>query len=388
MGFFKRIFGKGSETGSETTQGQETTELEPGSGDAGANPAGPRGSRTDPEWSPGQAVDEHLARIYPKKGNLKGWEAATNWRQGGPDRLDFVAPYRLSEPQPHWHYVGIGLTDTQGEVFEEGHCGYGLELSFRLADPAAADPTANPPQWPVQLLQHLARYVADKNTPLRSGDHLSYGGPFTPAGDPANLSELFFLEDPVLGSIDTPGGKITFIQVIGATEQDRDDAHRWNTRALIAAGRPLIPLGLTIPGRPDLRSDLLVAEQITAGLEREGSAADSFFTEHLEIHREGAERILIDTELRIIPELLGALDYRIPFGRHFHMINQQHQTTGFTLYPPGHEHAPATDEVTLQGDSRLNIALSDEVDTELRQILQAGEGLFPMKTLPITWRFR
>ena len=103
--------------------------------------------------------------------------------------------------------------------------GWGFEFSMRVA-PFADDPDSdlgdgnmapNEPFWVISVTQNLAKYV-------HKGKKWFEAYHFIPTNPPLSLLRLStdtklvgvtFAPDPVLGGIDTPNGRVGFLQMVG-----------------------------------------------------------------------------------------------------------------------------------------------------------------------------
>lgn len=202
------------------------------------------------------------------------------------DALDAVAAYRVMEPFSHWHYIGYGLTDLYGDTAptdapaaDTGHAelppsGLGAELTFRLADPGAFDPGSQPPMWPVDLLHNLARWIRHHNAPIVPGDILEFGGPID--GDATTkLVGFLAITDPQLEHRDTPAGHLDFVQLVGATQQDLEDARAWHVQGVVDLFSEVMGLGLTDVTRPSVRELPGCGPRIDAGILQAHEARES-----------------------------------------------------------------------------------------------------------------
>ncbi|XP_005113346.2 suppressor of fused homolog, partial [Aplysia californica] len=200
------------------------------------------------------AIDRACRNLYPEPHNpamisspaIKMWE-------GGVYPLDYVKVFLhagqvgLSVP-PHWHFVTYGLTDLYGDgrvhQFTGRHedSGYGFELTFRLL----AGEGSEPPEWPITLLNNLARYVFNTGVGFREFDHIPWHGPLDrelPGGDinkslpvyrcQSEVNAMLVVEDPELPCLDTPHGQLTFLQVVGITDMEFLYARSWKSRAVV-----------------------------------------------------------------------------------------------------------------------------------------------------------
>lgn len=86
--------------------------------------------------------------------------------------------------------------------------GFGFELTFRLRK--EPDETG-PPTWPAAVMQGLAKYVFQTGNVLCDGDHVSWHCPLD--NSESRIEHMLMMEDPQLGTVNTPFGVVSFIQV-------------------------------------------------------------------------------------------------------------------------------------------------------------------------------
>lgn len=194
-----------------------------------------------PTAPPGlEAIYSACKRSYPDQNNPLQVTALVKYWLGGPDPLDYISMYSnpgdpVKQIPPHWHYVSFGLSDLHGDgrVHDPQQqlqnsdgvptSGFGFELTFRLQkDPK--EPT--PPTWPAALMQALARYVFQSENILCCGDHVSWHAPLD--GSDSRIQHMLMAEDPQLGSINAPFGKVTFIQIVGVCLEELQASQQWN----------------------------------------------------------------------------------------------------------------------------------------------------------------
>ena len=121
----------------------------------------------------------------------------------------------------------------------------GFELTIRTPRVDEA-----PPMWPVNLLLNLAGYVHRNGKVLTPG-HWFDAGPVTDTAD-SDVTGYGFVADIDLEPIDTPHGRVEFLQVVGLRPEElrlwaEDGAEAWLTIA-----RERLPGLLTEPRRPSL----------------------------------------------------------------------------------------------------------------------------------------
>jgi hypothetical protein len=118
-----------------------------------------------PGWA---AIDGALSIAHPGQ-TPHQFTSKTAYDLGGTSPLPAISVYAGDRPA-HWHYVTYGLT----ELFEkssprEDVSGFGFELTFKL--PRAPD-EAQPPVWPLQLLQGIGGYLPRRRHRRRRHRHV------------------------------------------------------------------------------------------------------------------------------------------------------------------------------------------------------------------------
>lgn len=191
-----------------------------------------------PTAPPGlEAIYCACKRTYPDQSNPLQVTALVKYWLGGPDPLDYISMYtNPGDPTrnipPHWHYVSFGLSDLHGDgrvhdLQQQGGdsstSGFGFELTFRLKK----EPTeSSPPTWPAALMQALARYVFQSENILCCGDHVSWHAPLD--ASESRIQHMLMAEDPQLAAINSPFGKVTFIQIVGVCLEELQASQQWN----------------------------------------------------------------------------------------------------------------------------------------------------------------
>lgn len=158
-----------------------------------------------PGWD---AVDSRVRERVP---GLRPEEPA-HWASDGlpgEDGLYGVTAYPAGEV---WLYVTLGLT----ELFEKESdildvSGWGFELTMRVARTAGSEP----PTWPVAALQQLGAYVFSAASPFAEGHRIRTGE--LPISGPEPLIALAFTQDPELGEMQTPHGRVTFLTAVAVS---------------------------------------------------------------------------------------------------------------------------------------------------------------------------
>lgn len=174
-------------------------------------------SETDeaPGWA---AIDERLSAIYPTQ-EPHHWAAVPHYAMGGEDPLDGISIYRSTAGCcPHLHFVTYGFSSLYFDErkFGKDFSGFGFELTFRLK-PYEED--SEWPSWVFSLLQNLARYVFKSGNWFEEFQYLDARGPIRLNTDTEIVAFAFVL-DPELGRIETPHGRVDFVQAYGITGKE------------------------------------------------------------------------------------------------------------------------------------------------------------------------
>lgn len=172
-------------------------------------------------------------------------------RLGGQDPLDYISMYynagniELNIP-PHWHYISFGLSDLHGDGrvhqqdsstdFAERRSGMGFELTFRLirhkTEPTVSMIAERPPTWPANLLQALARYVFQTGNRLCAGDNVPWRKSLD-NNSPSKILHMLIANDPQMPRTQTPYGWVDFCQIVGVTDEELEQASRWNGNGVL-----------------------------------------------------------------------------------------------------------------------------------------------------------
>lgn len=271
------------------------------------------------------AIDASLAALY---GDQEPQHMGTllKYRLGGPDPLDGISAYYRTHPVPHWHYVTFGFSELYGKEQEYKEVsGYGFELTFRLR---AVEGATEAPKWVFSLLQNLARYVFNTGNVFRPGEWMTANGPIALDTD-TKICSMAMTSDPELPALDTPNGRLEFIQVVGLTLEEEDAAKQWSPQHLLDTLLPHMPLWITDLERGSLLDDPALAAQVKAGMARDGSGSAFLYTDVLGIeqHKRLLRAPLTEVTLgaRQVEELRALLPLRIPFGRPFTLAGSEWQ---------------------------------------------------------------
>lgn len=193
---------------------------------------------------------EQCRQIYPDQPNPLQVTTLLKYWLGGQDPLDYISMYNNpGQPEnnipPHWHYVTFGLSDLHGDGrvhlpetsgISQPRSGMGFELSFRLVKTNSTEADKNipdrPPTWPANLLQALARYVFETGNRLCTGDNIPWKKPLDNVSN-SKIENMLICEDPQLERTETPFGWVDFCQIVGVTNEELEQASRWNGKGIL-----------------------------------------------------------------------------------------------------------------------------------------------------------
>jgi Suppressor of fused protein (SUFU) len=177
------------------------------------------------------SIDAQCEKIYGAQ-EPKHFAPPLHYQLGGDDPLDGISIYQSQEQSKHHHFVSYGFSELyyNEESVGEDFSRWGFELTFRLA-PFADD--ADPPTWPITVMQNLARYVFNSKNYFEEFHFIPMNGPIRLETD-TQITAVAFVLDPQLGKIDTPHGEVCFLQMVGITQAEHDALKEVNTLEVTA----------------------------------------------------------------------------------------------------------------------------------------------------------
>ena len=137
---------------------------------------------------------------------------------GGKDPLDGISIY---DGGSYWHFVSFGQTELyEKESDTPDVSGYGYELTFKLKKDKYEDEEAEIRNI-CGILQMIARLTFTKGEIFRPFEFL-YTGQTTgiDAKQKSNLTGFITVKDSTVETINTPNGKVEFLELIGMTDAE------------------------------------------------------------------------------------------------------------------------------------------------------------------------
>lgn len=178
----------------------------------------PAASPTQPSAMGVEAIERAFALRYPG-------QAPKNWTHTGVLRMhDLTMPptnpldaVHVYDANTFWHFVTLGLSELYMQSGPKREwSGLGYELTFRLAK---AKGETEPPTWPIKLMEALARAAFSK-TEFGPG-HTIRTGPID-GSDGGRIDALLLMLDPAFTMLETPNGKLVFLQLLGIENAVRE----------------------------------------------------------------------------------------------------------------------------------------------------------------------
>ncbi len=264
-----------------------------------------RVSENSPGW---QAIDDACERVHGPV-EPTHFSPGVRFALGGKDPLDGISCYAVTDP-PHWHFVSYGMSELyRKESKDKERSGWGFEFSMRLQRDEG-----EPPPWALSFLQNLARYVFRTGNWFQAGHHMSLNGPIA-AGADTKLVGVMFVEDPHMQALDTPNGKVSFLQILGVTEDELTAANAWNTISMAKLIQSVDPDGIVVLGRGSVLEIEASRRAFDEGCARDGSLTAALFLGENVKFRRSETTIEFTVGARQVPMLATLLRGRLAFGR-------------------------------------------------------------------------
>ncbi|MDF9843152.1 MULTISPECIES: suppressor of fused domain protein [unclassified Paenibacillus] len=317
------------------------------------------------------AIDEQMNRLYGEQ-EPKHYGALIPYSLGGKDPLQGISAYKAEKPYPHWHFVTYGFSELYAkESSDPEYSGYGFELTFRLIRNADEE---EPPAWALNLLQNMARYVFSSGNIFASGHYLDANGPICLEAD-TKLTALAFTDDSELPAIDTPNGRVEFLQMVGITADELEAMTTWNTNAFLHAAQEELPYYITDLLRDSLLNVPGIRNALREGIERDGSSTGFFYVDQLE-WEPGKSRLFGKApavltmgakQTEMVARLLSA---RLSKGKELALVSQKLRIIL----------QPAAETAFEESEQTVRVSLSEATARELSATLLPLEGEYKLSS--------
>lgn len=320
-----------------------------------------------PGW---HAIDAACEKLYPGQKNPVHIAPILSPLLSGEGLINGISAYKAAKPD-HWHFVTYGFTELYDKDSDDpAVSGWGFELTFRLT----RGREKRPPNWAFNFLMNLGNYVRRSGNPFGANHVLDLNGPICVGSDTA-IRAIAFIRDPQLGRIDTPNGRVEFLQIVGLTSDEHSACSDWNAAPVLELLREKSPLLVTDLTRRSMLEDPKTAARVEAGIDREGSSSPMNYVSVVNWTTAGrgkSRTATVTLGARGIQSLLPKLRSRLGHGREFALIGREQVVEFRTADQPGWAVEDGTFVV------RLNPAALQAV----RQTLQPVRGTYTWPELP------
>lgn len=168
-----------------------------------------------PGWD---AITDLCNKVYPNQSNPKHYGTLISWRLGGNDPLQGISIYDGGD---YWHFITYGLSELyEKESNIKDVSGYGMEFTFKLKKDNYEN-EENEIKCICGILQSIARITFTKGELFNVYEYLYTGQ--TEGIDcnrKSNITGFITVPDDKFHEIDTPNGKVRFIEFVGATDSE------------------------------------------------------------------------------------------------------------------------------------------------------------------------
>lgn len=166
-----------------------------------------------------KAIEAKVKEIYPEQ-EARHYAPPLPYSLGGRDPLDGSSIYDSHKQEFHRHIIGYGMSelyyneDVAGNEFSK----WGFEFTFRLKP---FDKDEGDPLWAIEVMNNLARYVYESGKWFEEFQ-FGFGSGNQPIRTQCDIDivGVAFVPDTELGTITTPHGNLTFLQMVGITSAE------------------------------------------------------------------------------------------------------------------------------------------------------------------------
>ena len=170
-----------------------------------------------PETSGWDAITQAMLALYPDQTDPIHYAPVLSYRMGGNDPLDGISIY---DGGSYYHFVTYGFSELyEKESQHAAYSGLGFELTLKLKKDGIRKRDKEYKHI-CGILQTLAR-MSFEDGDIFSPEEYIYTGQTTgiDADGSSQITGFLTMEDG-LGTMDTPNGKVQFVQLVGATDAE------------------------------------------------------------------------------------------------------------------------------------------------------------------------
>ena len=173
------------------------------------------------------AIENEVKRIHPLWENARYYTPKIAWESGGREPLEKIS---IHKEEDYFHFITYGLTELHDkESKDQTKSGFGTELTLKLKRGEYKNQSEERKEllYITLLLENFAKYIIQENsivkpyedTYLVKGSSLRKNIGIDIAGT-SNIVAFITVPDKDLQSLDTPYGRVDFIEFIGITKKE------------------------------------------------------------------------------------------------------------------------------------------------------------------------
>lgn len=164
------------------------------------------------------AIDKLCDEVYKEQKNPKHYGTLISYQFDGKDPLQGISVY---DGKSYWHFITYGLSELyEKESPVKEVSGYGMEFTFKLKKDNYEN-EENEIKCICGILQSIARITFTTGEIFNAYEYLYTGQ--TEGIDynrKSKLTGFITVEDDKFHSINTPNGKVNFVEFIGVTDSE------------------------------------------------------------------------------------------------------------------------------------------------------------------------
>lgn len=168
-----------------------------------------------PGW---EAIEGAINGLYKDKvKQVEHFGVLQSWRLGGNDPLDGIS---ILDGGEYYHFVTFGLSELyEKETKDPEYSGFGFELTIKLKKSGLEDEDSEF-RCMAGILQAVARISYTQGDIFQPEEYIYTGQDKGMDCEQQSKITGFITKEDEMGTIDTPHGKVQFVQLIGATDAE------------------------------------------------------------------------------------------------------------------------------------------------------------------------
>ena len=163
-------------------------------------------------------IEQAFLKLYPNQINPKHYGTLIKWNLGGNDPLDGISIYDGGD---YWHFVSFGLSEIYGkESSNKDISGYGMEFTFKLKKTNFINLESELKNI-CGIFQQLARETFVNGEIFNPYEYIYTGQKEgIDVEQKSKITGFITALDSKIEEIDTVNGKVRFVELIGATNDE------------------------------------------------------------------------------------------------------------------------------------------------------------------------